>query len=122
MSDIDKRNRLSEEPFTYRITKKGTVVYYKGKQIKFLKDREALRLIERINEVEDNITELQLLLAKITGYFKRGNEKCTTSQSYIDFNIYIKTFPTHHFTLYHKEYLQEQKVLFTHESSHLTLC
>jgi hypothetical protein len=51
VSDIDKRNRLSEEPFTYRITKKGTVViYYKGKQIKFLKDREALRLIERINE------------------------------------------------------------------------
>ena len=51
MSDIDKRNRISEEPFTYRITKKGTVViYYKGKQIKFLKDREALRLIERINE------------------------------------------------------------------------
>ena len=76
MSDIDKRNRLSEEPFTYRITKKGTVViYYKGKQIKFLKDREALRLIERINEVENNITELQLLLAKITGNFKRGNEK-----------------------------------------------
>ncbi|MFJ5748630.1 hypothetical protein ACIP97_08490 [Peribacillus frigoritolerans] len=78
MSDVDKRNRLSEEPFTYRITKNGTVViYYKGKQIKFLKDREALRLIERINEVENNITELQLLLAKITGNFKRGNEKCT---------------------------------------------
>ncbi|MGG4265557.1 hypothetical protein [Peribacillus simplex] len=63
MSDIDKRNRLSEEPFTYRITKKGTVViYYKGNQIKFLKGREALRLIERNNEVENNITELQLLL------------------------------------------------------------
>ena len=72
MSDVDKRNRLSEEPFTYRITKNGTVViYHKGKQIKFLKDREALRLIERINEVENNITELQLLLAKITGNFKR---------------------------------------------------
>jgi hypothetical protein len=76
VSDVDKRNRLSEEPFTYRITKNGTVViYHKGKQIKFLKDREAL--IERSNEVENNITELQLLLAKITGNFKRGNEKCT---------------------------------------------
>lgn len=94
MSDVDKRNRLSEEPFTYRITKNRTVViYHKGKQIKFLKDREAL--IERSNEVENNITELQLLLAKITGNFKRGNEKCTTSQSYIDFNIYIKTLLTH---------------------------
>ncbi|MFJ8513354.1 hypothetical protein [Lysinibacillus xylanilyticus] len=76
MSDIDKRNRLSEEPFDYQITKKGTVViYYEGKQIKNVKDREAERLIARIKEVEDNITAVQLLLAKITGNFKRGNEK-----------------------------------------------
>ncbi|MFJ7889364.1 hypothetical protein ACIQYL_14900 [Lysinibacillus xylanilyticus] len=76
MSDIDKRNRLSEEPFDYQITKKGTVViYYEGKQIKNIKDREAERLIARIKEVEDNITAVQLLLAKITGNFKRGNEK-----------------------------------------------
>ncbi|MFJ7183917.1 hypothetical protein [Lysinibacillus xylanilyticus] len=76
MSDIDKRNRLSEEPFDYQITKKGTVaIYYEGKQIKNVKDREAERLIARIKEVEDNITAVQLLLAKITGNFKRGNEK-----------------------------------------------
>lgn len=76
MSDIDKRNRLSEEPFDYQITKKGTVViYYEGKQIKNVKDREAERLIARIKEVEDNIKAVQLLLAKITGNFKRGNEK-----------------------------------------------
>ncbi|MEY9979745.1 hypothetical protein [Lysinibacillus sp. RC79] len=76
MSEIDKRNRLDEEPFSYQITKKGTVViYYEGKQIKIVKDRDAERLIVRINEVEDNITAVQLLLAKITGNFKRGNEK-----------------------------------------------
>ncbi|MGE7930425.1 hypothetical protein [Lysinibacillus xylanilyticus] len=76
MSDIDKRNRLSEELFDYQITKKGTVViYYEGKQIKNVKDREAERLIARIKEVEGNITAVQLLLAKITGNFKRGNEK-----------------------------------------------
>ncbi len=76
MSDIDKRNRLSDEPFDYQITKKGTVsIYYEGKQIKNVKDREAERLIARIKEVEDNITAVQLLLAKITGNFKRGNEK-----------------------------------------------
>jgi hypothetical protein len=39
LSEIDKRNRLSEEPFTYQTTKKGTIViYYKGKQIKIIKD------------------------------------------------------------------------------------
>jgi len=76
VGDIDKRNRLSEEPFDYQITKKGTIViYYEGKQIKNIKDREAERLIARIKEVEDNITAVQLLLAKITGNFKRGNEK-----------------------------------------------
>ncbi|MEB2298633.1 hypothetical protein LAV72_03210 [Lysinibacillus xylanilyticus] len=76
MSEIDKRNRLSEEPFAYQITKKGTVVIdYEGKQIKIVKDREAERLIARIKEVEDNQTAVQLLLAKITGNFKRGNEK-----------------------------------------------
>ena len=76
MNEIDKRNQLSEEPFTYQTTKKGTVViYYKGKQIKMIKESEAERLLAKIKEVEDNITEVQLLLAKITGNFKRGNEK-----------------------------------------------
>lgn len=34
-----------------------------------------LSLITRIKKVEDNITEVQLLLAKTTGNFKRGNER-----------------------------------------------
>ena len=76
MSEIDKRNRLSEEPFTYQIMKSGKVaINYRGKQIKIVKDKEAERLIARIKAVEDNITEVQLLLAKVTGNFKRGNEK-----------------------------------------------
>ncbi|WP_369901916.1 hypothetical protein [Bacillus manliponensis] len=82
MSEIDKRNRLSKKPFAYQITKKGTVViHYGGKQIKIVKDREAERLIARIQEVEDNIIEVQLLLAKITGNFKRGNEKFGKNKS-----------------------------------------
>lgn len=76
MSEIDKRNRLSEEPFTYQITKKGTVfIYFEGKQIKMVKDKEAERLTAKIRDAEDNVIEVQLLLAKITGNFKRGNEK-----------------------------------------------
>ncbi|AWE08800.1 hypothetical protein DCE79_16190 [Lysinibacillus sp. 2017] len=76
MSEIDKRNRLGEEPFTYQIMKNGTVtINYRGKQIKVVKDKEAERLIARIKAVENNILEVQLLLAKITGNFKRGNEK-----------------------------------------------
>ena len=76
MSEIDKRNKLSEEPFAYQIMKKGTVaINYRGKQIKIVKEKEAERLIAKIKAVEDNIIEVQLLLAKITGNFKHGNEK-----------------------------------------------
>lgn len=76
MSGIDKRNKLTEEPFSYKITKKGMViVYYDNKQIVMIKDKEAERLIAKINSAKDNATEVQLLLAKITGNFKRGNEK-----------------------------------------------
>jgi len=76
VSGIDKRNRLNEEPFTYQITKKGTVViYYEGKQIKIVKENEAEHLLAKIHKVEGQTKEIQLLLAKITGNFKRGNEK-----------------------------------------------
>ena len=75
VSEIDKRNRLKEEPFTYQITKKGTVIiYYGGKQITIVKGGKAAQLIEKLNAAE-NIMEIQLLLAKITGNFKHGNEK-----------------------------------------------
>ncbi len=76
VSGIDKRNRLSEKPFTYEITKKGTVaIYYEGKQIKVVKENEAERLLAKIHEAEQQTIEVQLLLAKMTGNFKRGNEK-----------------------------------------------
>ena len=75
VSEIDKRNRLREEPFSYQITKKGTVIiYFEGKQIKTVKDRKAAQLIGKLNAAE-SIMEVQLLLAKLTGNFKHGNEK-----------------------------------------------
>ena len=75
VSEIDKRNRLREEPFTYQITKKGTVIiYFEGKQIKIVKDGKAAQLIEKLNTAE-NVMDVQLLLAKITGNFKHGNER-----------------------------------------------
>ncbi len=81
MREIDKRKKLIEEPFNYKITKKGTVIIYFGnKQIKVIKDREAEILIKKIKEAESNIPEIQLLLAKITGNFKRGNEKLSRNK------------------------------------------
>lgn len=77
MTNIDKRNRLGEEPFNYRVTKENTVfLEYNGRQVKVLKGKEAEKFLKRIR-VADNITEEQLIMAKITGNFKRGNERKT---------------------------------------------
>jgi hypothetical protein len=74
MGNIDKRNRLNEAPFSYRVSKDHKVfLEYEGKVVKILKGKDAEKFIEKIN-VATNEKELQLILAKITGNFKRGNE------------------------------------------------
>ncbi|MBS4193576.1 hypothetical protein [Lederbergia citri] len=75
MTNIDKRNRLDESPFTYRVSKNDTVfIDFKGKLVKTLKGKEAEKILIKIRSAA-NEKELQLILAKITGNFKRGNER-----------------------------------------------
>ncbi|QUG42298.1 hypothetical protein KD050_03120 [Psychrobacillus sp. INOP01] len=75
MDGIDKRNRLDEKPFSYKISKDNTVfIEFHGKRVKILKGKEADKFLKRIEETE-NDKEQQLILAKITGNFKRGNER-----------------------------------------------
>ncbi|WP_042148488.1 hypothetical protein [Paucisalibacillus sp. EB02] len=77
MNNIDKRNRLDDEPFNYRVTKGNTVFLdYNGRQVKILKGKEAEKFLKRIR-VANNTKEAQLIMAKITGNFKRGNERKT---------------------------------------------
>lgn len=75
MGDIDKRNRLGESPFQYRVTKNGMVfIDYEGRQVKVLKGKDADRFLEKVQTAESE-KALQLVMAKITGNFKRGNER-----------------------------------------------
>jgi hypothetical protein len=75
MNNIDKRNRLEDEPFQFRVTKDNTVFLdYYGRQVKILKGKEAEKFLKKIRAAE-NKTEAQLIMAKITGNFKRGNER-----------------------------------------------
>lgn len=80
MSNIDKRNRLSdEEVFTYKQTKENKVfVYWKGKQVSILTGKASEKFLKSV-EGKDHL-ETQLVLAKITGNFKRGNEKDNKSK------------------------------------------
>ncbi|WP_430791434.1 hypothetical protein VBD025_14435 [Virgibacillus flavescens] len=76
LCNANKTDRLNEEPFAYQTTKKGSVlISYEGKQIKIVNGKEAEKLIARLEKAGDQAREVQLLLAKVTGNFKRGNEK-----------------------------------------------
>ncbi len=70
---IDKRNKLTENPFRYFITKSQKVlIHWQNKLIKTLSLKESIKFIARIEGKSDR--EVQLELAKITGNFKHGNE------------------------------------------------
>ncbi len=73
-NNVDKRNILDEEPFSYKITKdKKVFLYWHGKQVSILSGKESERFIAKVKNA--NTKEAQLIMAKITGNFKRGNEK-----------------------------------------------
>lgn len=74
MSEIDKRGKLDEEPFSYRVTKdKRVMLYWQERHIKTLAGTPAEKFLADIEGLEGK--EAQLVLAKITGNFKRGNER-----------------------------------------------
>jgi hypothetical protein len=74
MDNIDKRNRLDEEVFTYRINKDNKVfISWQGKQIMILKGSESEKFLRRIKAADPK--EVQLIMAKVTGNFKHGNER-----------------------------------------------
>lgn len=71
---VDKRGILDEEVFTYRVTKdKKVFISYHGKQVTTLSGRKAEDFIVDIEEADGK--DAQLIMAKVTGNFKRGNEK-----------------------------------------------
>ncbi|WP_100066151.1 hypothetical protein [Miniphocaeibacter massiliensis] len=74
MKNVDKRGKLQEEVFEYKIFKGEKVfIYWKNKIVKTLYKKEAKKFIDKIDNLSG--VEAQLLMAKTTGNFKRGNEK-----------------------------------------------
>ncbi len=74
MTEIDKRNKLDEEVFTYRAGKDGKVfLSWRGKEIKILKGSEGAKFLSRIEGMGHK--DAQLVMAKATGNFKHGNER-----------------------------------------------
>lgn len=71
----DQRDILfNEKPFSYKLLKDNKAqISYKGKIVSTIGGKEYNKLVRVIQL--DNVYELQLFLAKITGQFKHGNEK-----------------------------------------------
>ncbi len=74
MSKIDRRGKLNETVFTYRVTKDGKLfISWQGKIITTLSGERARKLLEQLHDADHKIE--QLALAKATGHFKHGNER-----------------------------------------------
>lgn len=80
MTNIDKRNRLDEELFSFREAKDGRVMlYWQDKHVKTLVGSEAQKFLKKIEGLEAK--DAQLVIAKATGNFKRGNERHTSAKA-----------------------------------------
>jgi len=74
MTVTDKRNILANNPYTYKILKDNRVqIFWHKKPVMILRGSEAVRLLNKLTVSDDK--ETQLILARITGNFKRGNER-----------------------------------------------
>jgi len=75
MNGVDKRNKLDEEFFSYKVSKDNKVfIFWYEKRVKILVGKESEKFLKKI-ENADSSKEVQLIMAKVTGNFKRGNER-----------------------------------------------
>jgi hypothetical protein len=64
---------LQDRPFGYRETKHGAVlISYRGKIVTTLRGKDASKFLSKASLSDEQ--SQQLLMAKVTGHFKRGNE------------------------------------------------
>ena len=71
---VDKRGVLDEEIFAYRATKDQKVfISWRGKTVTTLSGAKAADFIAEVDGADAK--DAQLIMAKATGNFKRGNEK-----------------------------------------------
>lgn len=72
--NIDKHHVLDDEIFSYRVNKDGKVfISWYGKQVMILKGQAAQNFVKKIADLDP--FQVQLVMAKLTGNFKRGNER-----------------------------------------------
>jgi hypothetical protein len=68
---IDRRGRLGDEPFDVQVTRDKVLVRFRGRLVRTLTGAD----VDAVRAVLDDPDKLQLLIARKTGNFKRGNER-----------------------------------------------
>jgi hypothetical protein len=68
------RGGLEDAPFTYRVDGSGVVfIAWRGRQVTVLKGDRARKFLLRMNDAD--AAGRQQVMARVTGNFKRGNER-----------------------------------------------
>lgn len=74
MTKVDKRRVLDDEVFSFFASQGGKVfISWRGKLVKTLHGLAAQKFLGQVASLDHHAA--QLLMAKLTGNFKRGNEK-----------------------------------------------
>lgn len=68
---IDRRGKLADEPFDVQVTRDKVLVRFRGRLVRTLTGAD----VDAVRAVLDDPAALQLLVARKTGNFKRGNER-----------------------------------------------
>ena len=74
MTSEDPRDKLADEPFSYRVTKSGLVLIdHHGRTVTTLGGAAAKKFLSRVEGADTKAQ--QLAMAKATGHYKHGNER-----------------------------------------------
>ncbi len=69
----------NDEQFSYKVSKEKLFIYWHHKQVMILKDKKAAEVIARLKKASPE--KAQMIMAKLTGNFKRGNERLAKDKS-----------------------------------------
>ncbi len=70
---IDRRGKLAEEPFDVQVARDKVLVRFRGRLVRTLTGADADEV--RAAVATGDVAAAQLLVARKTGNFKRGNER-----------------------------------------------
>jgi len=70
---VDRRGKLEDEPFTVKVARDKVLVEFRGRLVKVLTGGAADELRRAVESGDE--AAVQMLAARRTGNFKRGNER-----------------------------------------------